>query len=74
MFDFHNIWFSIVYIGVSYMCFLGFYFGVLFKVVNEKKIFKKRSRIAIMYTLGFFLSGVFTYYLFEVVRFMQYMY
>jgi len=74
MFDFHNMWFSMIYIAASFACFLGFYFGVLFKIVNAEKIFKKKSRVAITYIVGLFLSGMFTYYLFEIVRFMQYMY
>lgn len=74
MFDFHNIWFSILYIAVAFICCLGFYFGILLKIVNAEKLSEKKSSIVVMYVVGIFLSGIFAYYLFEIVRFIQYMY
>ncbi len=74
MFNFHNTIFSIIYIIISFTCGCGFYFSILFKIVDKERVFSKNISMFITYFIGSIVSAIFTYYLFEIVRFIQYMY
>jgi len=74
VFDFHNVFFCLSYIIVSFCFVLGLYFKIVFFLIDEKRILGHLRGIVITYTVGVSISIFITYYLFQFVRFIQFYY
>lgn len=74
MFDFHNTFFCIAYIVISFCWVLGLYFKIVFLLSDDEKMASQNIRMAAIYIIGILLSAAVAYYLFQFVRFIQFYY
>lgn len=74
MFDFHSNIFCSIYVIISFCCCISWYFKILFCIADENKVMSNKKAVALAYGVGILFSAFASYYLFQLVRFIQFYY
>lgn len=74
MFDFHNPFFCIIYICISFLWILGSYLKIVYMITDEERLAKNNFKSIIVYIVGVLISIIISYFLFQFVRFIQFYY